>query len=315
MPLGTLDRTPPPFFRQGTPALTKLVLCSALAVFLMAADNRLKLTQPLRAAVATALLPVQRSLMVPVNLSYTGIDYLRGLQRAISAENSVRRLMASQAERAARGDQLALENTRLRALLDLRPALQVKSISAEVMYEAADPYSRKAYIDRGATHGIVLGAPVINEAGVLGQVTRVFPLNSMVTLLTDKDAAIPVLNARSQQRSAAFGGAAGGLLELRFMAGNADVQVGDKLVTSGVDGVYPAGLAVAQISRIDRKVDSGFAHILLAPAAAIDGVRHVLVLEPLSVQLPPPPEPAPTPAKPSHRTKAGAKPSASGAAP
>jgi rod shape-determining protein MreC len=298
MPLGTLDRTPPPFFRQGTPALTKLVLCSALAVFLMAADNRLKLTQPLRAAVATALLPLQRALMAPVNLAYGGLDYLNGLQQAIAAEDRVRQQLARQAERAERGDRLAQENTRLRALLDLRPALQVKSISAEVMYEAPDPYSRKAFIDRGATHGIVLGAPVISEAGVLGQVTRVFPLNSMVTLLTDKDAAIPVLNARSQRRSAAFGGADGGGLELRFMAGNADVQVGDKLVTSGVDGVYPPGLPVAQVAQVDRKVDSGFAHILLTPAAAIDGVRHVLVLEPLSVQLPPLPEAPPAAARP-----------------
>ena len=290
MPLGTLDRTPPPFFRQGTPALTKLVLCSALAVFLMAADNRLKLTQPLRAALATVLLPAQRALLAPVNVFYAGLDHLQGLNRALAAEDRVRQQLVSHAERLARGEQLAQENARLRALLELRPALQVRSVPAEVMYEAADPYSRKVFIDRGATHGVVLGAPVVNESGVLGQVTRLFPLHAMVTLLTDKDAAVPVLNTRSQQRSAAFGGAGSGLLELRFMAGNADVQVGDKLTTSGVDGVYPAGLPVAQVASVDRRVDSGFARVLLAPAAGIDGVRHVLVLEPLSAQLPPIPE-------------------------
>jgi rod shape-determining protein MreC len=314
MPLGTLDRTPPPFFRQGTPALTKLVLCSALAVFLMAADNRLKLTQPLRAALATALLPAQRALMAPVNLFYAGLDHVQGLNRALAAEDRVRQQLVSHAERLARGEQLAQENARLRALLELRPALQVRSVPAEVMYEAADPYSRKVFIDRGATHGVVLGAPVVNESGVLGQVTRVFPLHAMVTLLTDKDAAVPVLNTRSQQRSAAFGGAGGGLLELRFMAGNADVQVGDKLTTSGVDGVYPAGLPVAQVASVDRRVDSGFARVLLAPAAAIDGVRHVLVLEPLSAQLPPIPElPASAPKAVAKGGKAKA--SAGGAAP
>ncbi len=292
MPLGTLDRTPPPFFRQGPSALSKLALCSALAVFLMAADARFKLTQPLRAGLATVLLPVQRALLVPVQLLQGGSDYARGLKQAVATQDELRLKLAQQAERAARGEQLALENNRLRALLDLRPALTVKSLSAEVMYEAADPYSRKLFIDRGATHGVALGSPVINEAGVLGQVTRVYPLNAVVTLLVDKDAAIPVLNSRTQQRSAAFGGAEGGGLELRFMAGNADVQVGDALTTSGVDGVYPAGLAVAKVARVDRKVDSGFARILLTPAAPIDGVRHVLVLEPLSVQLPPAPEPA-----------------------
>jgi rod shape-determining protein MreC len=314
MPLGTLDRTPPPFFRQGTPALTKLVLCSALAVFLMAADNRLKLTQPLRSALATVLLPAQRSLLAPVNLFYAGLDHLQGLNRALAAEDRVRQQLVSHAERLARGEQLAQENAKLRALLELRPALQVRSVPAEVMYEAADPYSRKVFIDRGATHGVVLGAPVVNETGVLGQVTRLFPLHAMVTLLTDKDAAVPVLNTRSQQRSAAFGGAGAGLLELRFMAGNADVQIGDKLSTSGVDGVYPAGLPVATVASVDRRVDSGFARVLLAPAAGIDGVRHVLVLEPLSAQLPPIPELAAS--TPKAAAKGGkAKASAGGAAP
>jgi rod shape-determining protein MreC len=130
-------------------------------------------------------------------------------------------------------------------------------------------------------------------------VTRVYPLSAEVTLLTDKDAAIPVLNARTQARSAAFGGAEGGLMmELRFMAGNADVQPGDALTTSGVDGVYPPGLAVAKVAKVDRRVESGFARILLQPAALGDGVRHVMVLEPMAAQLPERPTPAPEPEKP-----------------
>jgi len=166
-----------------------------------------------------------------------------------------------------------------------------------VLYDAPDPFSRKAIIDRGMTQGVALGSPVINEAGVLGQVTRVYPLSAEVTLLTDKDAAIPVLNPRTQSRSAAFGVATGSGLELRFMAGNADVQVGDVLQTSGVDGVYPPGLAVAKVVTVDRKVDSGFAKVMLAPTALPDGVRHVLVLEPVGLQLPPKPEPQPEPTK------------------
>ena len=147
-------------------------------------------------------------------------------------------------------------------------------------------------IDQGSTQGVVLASPVINELGVLGQVTRVYPLSSEVTLLVDKDAATPVINARTQARSAAFGGLAG--LELRFVAGNADVQVGDKLLTSGVDGVYPPGLPVAAVALVDRKLDSGFARVALTPAVASDGVRHVLVLEPVGVQMPPRPDPSPT---------------------
>lgn len=304
MPLGTLDRTPPPFFRQGPSALTKLAVFSALAVFLMAADSRLKYTQPVRAALATMLLPVQRALLVPVELVQGGGDYVRGLTRAIAGEREAREKLVAQAERAARVDQLAQENARLRALLELRPMLKVNSRSAEVLYEATDPYSRKLFIDRGSTQGVLLGSPVINDSGVLGQVTRVYPLSSEVTLLADRDAAIPVLNPRTQQRSAAFGAGDGDAMELRFLAGNADVQPGDVLLTSGVDGVYPPGLAVATVTNVERKVDTGFARIALRSSARADGVRHVLVLDPLSAQMPPRPEPEPETAKPARQRKA-----------
>lgn len=301
MPLGTLDRTPPPFFRQGPSALTKLVFFSALAVFLMVADGRFQVIKPLRAGLAVVLLPAQRALAVPVR-GWQGLTaYLGGLDAALQARTVADARLAAQGAKAAQVDQLRAENERLRQLLELRPAVPVRSIPAEVMYEAADPYSRKLFIDRGQTQGVMLGAPVINDAGVLGQVTRLYPLTAEVTLLVDKDAAIPVLNTRTQQRSAAFGGAqvAGvGGMELRFMSGNADVKAGDALVTSGLDGVYPPGLAVARVASVERRVDSGFARILLEPAARADAVRHVLVLEPMGVQLPPRPAPEPlVPAK------------------
>jgi rod shape-determining protein MreC len=294
MAFGTLDRTPPPFFRQGPSALTKLSFCSALAVFLMVADARFSITQPIRASVATMLYPLQRALLVPVEAISDSRAYLGGLSRAIADEQTARSELALQSERAQRAEQLERENARLRALLELRPTISVRSQAAEILYEAADPYSRKVIIDRGVTHNVVPGSPVINEAGVLGQVTRVYLQSSEVTLLTDRDAAIPVLNSRTQARSAAFGGAGGGvgLLEMRFMAGNADVQVGDMLTTSGVDGVYPPGLKVATVAKIDRKIDTGFARIVLQPVASPDGVRHVLVLEPTGVRLPPRPQAA-----------------------
>jgi rod shape-determining protein MreC len=305
MPLGTLDRTPPPFFRQGYSALTRLLFFAALALFLMVADARFKVVEPLRQGLAIALLPVQRALAVPVEMLRGGGDYLGGLAQAREAERGAHERLALQAERAARVEQLSQENARLRALLELRPAISVRSQPAEVLYEAADPFSRKVFIDRGRTHGVALGSPVINEAGVLGQVTQAYALTSEVTLLADKDAAIPVLNARTQQRSAAFGAGRSGGLELRFMSGNADVQVGDLLTTSGLDGVYPPGLPVARVAAVERRAESGFARIGLAPTANPDGVRHVLVLQPLSVQLPErplPPAPEKT-GKPDHQLK------------
>jgi rod shape-determining protein MreC len=231
---------------------------------------------------------------VPVEAIAGARTWFAGLSSATAAEDAARQALARQSERAMRVDLLLQENARLRALLELRPGLSVRSQAAELLYEAADPYSRKVILDRGVTHNVVLGSPVVNESGVLGQVTRVYLQSSEVTLLTDRDAAIPVLNSRTQVRSAAFGGGTGGvgLLEMRFMAGNADVQIGDILTTSGVDGVYPPGLKVASVAKIDRKIDSGFARIVLMPAAQSDGVRHVLVLEPTGARLPPRPQAA-----------------------
>ena len=301
MSIGTIDRTPPPFFRQGPSALSKLILCSALALFLMVADARFAVAAQLRALLATALYYPQQVLLMPVQALGVASDYALGLRNARAAEEAARLALARQAEHASRVEPLLAENARLRGLLDLRPGLNVRAQAAQVLYEASDPYSRKVIIDRGMTQGIVAGSAVINEAGVLGQVTRVFPLSAEVTLLTDKDAAIPVLNTRSQARSVAFGSAAvaGGGMEMRFMAGNADVRVGDVLTTSGVDGVYPPGLPVARVTAVDRKLDSGFARIVLAPAASADGVRHVMVLEPIGLQLPARPEP------PAEAAKAG----------
>src|SRR5690606_14455211 len=223
-----------------------------------------------------------------------------------AGEAAAREALARQADRASGLAQLRAENARLRALLELRPALTVNSRTAEVMYEAPDLYSRKVVIDRGAANGVAPGSPVVNENGVLGQVTRVYPLSAEVTMLTDKDAAIPVLNLRTQARGAAFGTGGQPGMELRFKAGNADVQPGDVLETSGVDGVYPAGRPVAKVLSVERKIDTGFARILLEPAASSSAVRHVLVLDPVGLQQPEAPAAATPTAQPPARQ--GAKP-------
>jgi rod shape-determining protein MreC len=290
MPLGTLDRTPPPFFKQGPSALSKLMVCGALALFLMVADARVKVTQPLRAAVATVLYPVQWVAMRPVQLVKNAGQYFESLQAAQAGEAAARVKLTLQSQRASQVEQLTQENARLRSLLALRERITTPAEAAEVLYDAADPYTRKIIIDKGMTQGITAGSPVIDESGVLGQVTRVHPLLSEVTLVTDRDQAIPVLNARTGARSVAFGDpiTRGGSLELRFMAGNADVQAGDMLTTSGVDGVYPPGLPVA---KVERRADSAFARISCAPQALVDGARHVMVLKAVSVQIPARPMP------------------------
>jgi rod shape-determining protein MreC len=193
-------------------------------------------------------------------------------------------------------EQLQLENDQLRKLLDLRPRLPVSTQAVQVLYETPDPYSQRMVIDKGASSGITAGSPVLDGSGILGQVTRVYPWVSEVTLLTDRDQSIPVMNARTGERNVAFGnpGHADGALELRFVPPGADVQVGDLLTSSGIDGVYPAGLHVATISHIERRTDAAFARIQAQPLAHKVG-RHLLVLQQANELAPPPAEVAPKP--------------------
>jgi rod shape-determining protein MreC len=264
-----------------------------LALFLMVADSRFKFMQPLRIALGTVLYPVQWLALQPVHLLQAGGEYFYGLNSAQRSKEDAFKKLGLQSLKANQVEQLTLENERLRKLLDLRARMQTTGIAAQVLYDAADPYSRKVIIDKGLMDKVIPGAPVLDERGVLGQVTRVYPTISEVTLITDRDHAIPVLNTRTGARGVAFGDStthADGI-ELRYMAANADAMVGDLLTTSGVDGVYPPGLPVARVEKVDRRVDTIFARIYCVPSALVSGASHVLVLEPLSEYVPPRPAP------------------------
>lgn len=292
MPLGTIDRTPPPFFKQGPSALTKLVVFGALGLLLMVADARWHLTQPLRSALSVVLYPVQWLAMRPVVWGGALGDSLQLRDTAQREAREAQDQLLTQTVRASQVEQLTLENRQLRALLNLRDRLPVTTRAAEVLYEAADPYSRKLIVNQGTVQGVKLGSPIMDELGVLGQVTRVYPLLSEVTLLTDRDQAISVLNTRTAVRGVAYGEYQGSpQLELRYLATNADIEVGDTLTTSGIDGVYPPGLLVARVTRVERRAGSMFARVLAEPLAQAQGVRHVLLLEPVGTEWPARPEP------------------------
>jgi rod shape-determining protein MreC len=186
------------------------------------------------------------------------------------------------------------ENAHLRRLMDAREHLPVNSIMSEILYDARDPATHKIVLDRGIRAGVTLGLPVIDNAGVVGQVTRVFPFTSEVTLLTDKEQAIPVQVLRSGLRSVAYGRGQTGLLDLRFVAPNADIVVGDVLVTSGLDGVFPAGLAVAKVIQVESVGQGSFGRVVAQPLAGIDRNRQLLVV--MSQQAKPPRPPAEQPA-------------------
>ena len=187
MPLGTLDRTPPPFFKQGLSAVSQLLLFSALAVLLMVADVRFQVTEPLRAALGVVLYPAQWLAQRPQVLARVSAELLQSRDAAQTAERQANEQLLRQAQRAGQVEQLLLENQQLRELLGLRERLGGSATAAQVLYEAADPFTRKVIIDKGANDGVQESAAVMDAHGILGQVTRVLPLLSEVTLVTDRE--------------------------------------------------------------------------------------------------------------------------------
>lgn len=297
-----MDHSPPPFFNRGPAPVVRLAFFALASVFLMVLDARFRYTEPLRQVLITAAYPLQRAVLAPVEAAGRIGDYFQSLadlqkeNAALRAEKlaAARDLMTLEALRA--------ENARLRGLLDARERARSDAIFAEIVYAGRDPFARRVVIDKGFTHGVELGRPVVDAAGVLGQVTRVTPLASEVTLVTHKDHAIPVQVLRNGLRGVAYGAADGSGMELRHLAANAEVQPGDELVTSGIDGVYPPGLPVGKIVRVDRDAALSFARIVVAPVAGTDRHRQVLVLRP-TVEPPPYPAAEEQAKKPSGKTR------------
>ncbi|NBS48324.1 MAG: rod shape-determining protein MreC, partial [Betaproteobacteria bacterium] len=201
MPLGTLDRQPPPFFRQGASALSRLLVCSALAILLMVSDSRFALIEPVRAVIATLLYPLQWLVLQPVLAVRAFGEYTESRDTAQQREQAAQAQLLAQSVRAQQVEQLRLENAQLRRLLELRGQTPPPATAAQVLYEALDPFSRKLIIDKGQMQGIAAGSPVVDAQGVVGQVTRVYPLLSEVTLIVAPEHAIPVLNTRTGTRS------------------------------------------------------------------------------------------------------------------
>ena len=291
MALDTIERSDPPIFRRGLSATSKLILLGLLSIVLMAADHRLQISQPIRSGVALILAPLQWLSLQPGRAINASAQYFSNLEQAQDAAQNYQSKTIAQAQRLQQVEQLGQENAHLRQLLDLRGQMAGPSKAVQVLYDTADPYTRRVVVDRGQLAGIVHGSAVIDSAGVVGQVTRVYPLVSEVTLLTDRDQSIPVMNARTGSRHVANGDpyTLGGSLDLKFVPAGSDMQKGDLLTTSGIDGVYPAGLHVGRVVRIDRRVDSSFARVHAEPMAVERG-RHLLVLLPVK-DWPEPPKP------------------------
>lgn len=273
-----MDSTPPPLFVRGPAPFVRVVFFSLLALFLMVLDARFGYMEPLRQGLLWIAYPIQRAATAPIALAeqVTGFFVSQAKLQQENAQLRGERLKASQD--LLRMQSLEQENAQLRALLGARERAPSKGVFAEIVYLGRDPFTRKVIIDRGSQDGIEPGQPVIDVGGVIGQVTRVHPLIAEVTLVIDKAHPVPVQVVRNGLRGVAYGSGDGTTMELRFMATNAEIDAGDLLVTSGIDGVYPSGLPVAKVQRVDRAAGYQFARITLIPSGGPGQNREVLVL-------------------------------------
>ena len=274
-----------PFFNRGPTPFARFLLCSLLALTLIVADGRFHYLVTVQQVVATLLYPLQRAALAPANL-FDRASGLFATQTQLAARNSaLEQQNLINATALLRLEALEQENARLRGLLDTRETHGQSALYAEILYSHRDPFTRRVIISKGLTANVAEGQPVVDAAGLIGQVTRVYPWASRVTLITDTDMTVPVQVLRSGVRGVLFGVGSDGALELRFMPFSADIQTGDRLVTSGIDGTYPSGIPVATVLEVERNAAYTFARITAAPAAGVNRHRQVLVLNAPAAQV------------------------------
>lgn len=288
---------PPAFFVRGPSPFARLTFFAAISIALMAVDSRLHYLTEIRQGLVMALHPLEVAVHAPAAALQHVSDYFTAQTNLVSQNRQLRQVELQQSADLQRFRALETENAHLRNLLGALPSVPQPARLAEIVHGARDPFSQKVVINLGSRQQVVAGQAVIDEQGVVGQVTQVYPFSSEVTLVTDKDLAIPVQVERSGMRAIAFGNSRDNVIDLPYLPVNVDIQEGDKLVTSGIDGVYPSGLAVARVAKIDRTSFAPFARITCIPAAGIQTHRQVLLIPQAADMPPPPPEPEKKPEK------------------
>ncbi len=283
-----MEYSPPPFFKTGPTPLVRLLIFAALSLAFLVADVRFSYLETLRQVAAVVVYPLQRIAAAPAGIARRIGDFFT-THGSLREENA--RLKQENFENAALLLQLKAlqaENRQLRELLAARERLAIDLVAVDVLYAARDPFSRKLVIDRGTQQGVHPGQPVVDDRGLVGQVTRAYPWLAEVTLVSDKGQFVPVQNVRNGLRAVLSGTGGDGALELRFIPLNADFESGDELVTSGIDGVYPPGLPVAKVASIERSADQIFARVTCTPLAGVANYAQLLVVSG-SRELPPRP--------------------------
>ena len=282
-------REPPPFFHRGPSPLARLTFFILFAVGLMIADHRFHALETVRLSLTVLTQPVQQVSGMPAAAIARIGDYFANQDRLLRENQELKAKVLEQSAAAQEAKLLKAEQEHLLAMSPGQSRYAQGGLVAEVLYTARNPFTRKIIVDKGLTQGVKSGMPVIDGSGVVGQVTNVGTFTSEVTLVTEKDQSVPVMLVRNGLRAVAVGSGKDGSIDVPFMPVSADIQNGDMFVTSGIDGTYPPGLVVAQVTSVEKNAAYVFAKIVARPAAGVENHRYVMVL-PVPTAGPPRPE-------------------------
>ena len=273
----SLAQTPPPLFKQGSSARVRLLVAAFTALVLINLDANFRFLEKIRSVVFTVLNPIVELILLPRD----GLIFISDHISTISSLNN--RLFRLEQEQALNSEsllvleQLKNENADLRKLLNLKSNFSNSSTAAEIRYKLPDPYSKRIVIDRGSRDQIKIGQPVISADGIVGQITQVFNNKSEVTLLSDSNLSIPVFLPRTRIKAITKGKGTTDGFELNYTDLSANILIGDKIFTSGLDGLYPPGIIVGEVTSVLAATPGQFP-VINAKPSTLAGIKHQLLI-------------------------------------
>jgi rod shape-determining protein MreC len=266
------------FFNRGPSPAARLVFFALLSLLLLFIDARYKYLESSRRVISIVVQPLQRLTTMPGVVWHEVSGYFETQSNLIRDNAALNQLHNLDAAQLLQLQVLQAENAQLRKLLEVQQQADYPMQLAEIVYIERDIFRRKVFVNKGSNSNVLIGQVVMDNTGIVGQVTRVFPWLSEVTLITDKDHAVPIQLLRTGLRAVVFGSGDISNLSLRYMPISSDILPGDVLVTSGLDGTYPPGLPVAKVVRIERDAAYPFARISCVPIAGVDQQRQLLIV-------------------------------------
>lgn len=258
----------------------RLLVCLSVSIAFMVMDHRFNALKEIRNTLSIVLYPVQYAVNFPASAGAwmdESFSTREALQKELTSLKTRQLLYDTRLQKLA---SLETENRRLRQLLDSSRKLSEKVLIAELLSVDLDPFTSQVVINKGNNHNVYRGQPILDAHGIMGQITRVSPITSTAMLITDPNHAIPVAVNRNGLRAVAFGTGRVKRLDLPHFPNNADIQVGDLLVSTGLGGRFPGGYPVATITSIELDPGQPFARVTATPTAELQRSREVLLVWP-----------------------------------